>query len=258
MQTTLLSWFSTSPSHLHLPNPLNQLIEQRELCEAGNDGVKEQLQKSNRKKYGKRMTGEQRLEVAKLALKDKAIGKKYPHLAPRSISQWKGMLQKMLASGRKVEEIKTLQEIKLGRRPKAGHFIDAKAREYIVLLRSAGVPINASVIIGALQGMINKYGHQGHKSLEVKRSWAYSLARRLKLVKRAGTKKANKLPEDWQASKDNYLKRIRDTMRKYNIPEHLVINFDETGSTIVPSHDLHWLKKGQALCQLLEKMTNGR
>ena len=51
-----------------------------------------------------------------------------------------------------------------------------------------------------------------------------SFMNRMGLVKRKGTKAARKLPDDFPAIKVQYLKRIKEIVDQYKIPDQLIVN----------------------------------
>ena len=71
-------------------------------------------------------------------------------------------------------------------------------------------------------------------SIVLTKAWAVSLMKRMGLVKRKGTKGIKHLPGDFANIKSEYLKRINTVVKQYNIPDSLIINWDQTGSNYVP------------------------
>lgn len=55
------------------------------------------------------------------------------------------------------------------------------------------------------------------------------------LVKHKATKAAAKQPENFDIVKSSHLEAISSTVNKYHIPDDLIINWDQTGSALVPS-----------------------
>ena len=72
-------------------------------------------------------------------------------------------------------------------------------------------------------------------SVNITKSWAKSLLNRIGWVKRNGTKAASKVPANLKEIKEDFLKRVATTVTEYSIPPSMVVNFDETGVTIVPT-----------------------
>ena len=82
----------------------------------------------------------------------------------------------------------------------------------------------------------------------VSRGWCNSILRRLKFVKRKGTKAAKKVPVDAPEQIHRYLNRIHYTMKKYNIPPSMFVTFDESSSSLVPASD--WTLEEQGAAQV--------
>ena len=110
--------------------------------------------------------------------------------------------------------------------------------EYIKQLRPAGGIVNCNIVIAAAKGFISHKRpsllkeHGG--SLDLTKKWAESFLRCRGFVKRKATKAARKLPPDYPDLKIAYLKRIEDEVKNNDIPADLLINWDQTGSKLVP------------------------
>ena len=79
--------------------------------------------------------------------------------------------------------------------------------------------------------------HGGH--IEITKTWAMSLLKRMGYVKRkATTKRPHGISEeDFKNLKANYLHQIMQMVKLYNIPDSLITNLDETGIKLVPTGD---------------------
>ena len=66
------------------------------------------------------------------------------------------------------------------------------------------------------------------------RPWTNSFLQRNNLVKRKATKAAKMVQENFEEIKTNFLSEITEAVREHKIPDHLIINMDETGLRIVP------------------------
>ena len=81
--------------------------------------------------------------------------------------------------------------------------------------------------------MLKEYGG----SLEFKKSWAFSFLLRHGYVKHNATRASRKVPDDFEAIKAVYLQNISKVFKQYSIPLSMVINFDESGTRMVPVSD---------------------
>ena len=94
--------------------------------------------------------------------------------------------------------------------------------------------------------MHQKAPHLLHGENVITRAWCNSILRRIKFVKRKGTKAAKKVPADAAEQHRRYLNRVYYTMKRYNIPPSMFITFDETSSALVPSDDWTLEEEGSA------------
>ena len=120
--------------------------------------------------------------------------------------------------------------------------------KYVTSLRESGGIVNVSIMQSAVRGIIM------HKekcllaefggSLVINRTLAYSLLKRFGLVKRKGTKAARATPANFSILKEEYLARITKLVADHNIPDSLLINWDQTGIKLVPVSEWTMAKKG--------------
>lgn len=131
----------------------------------------------------------------------------------------------------------SLPENSRGRPPILGKY-DSEVIDYVRKLRNAGSVVNRHILIAGAKGIVEFKDRSllsengGHISLD--RSWAESFLRRIGFVKRKGTKAARKLPFDFEEQKTEFLASVEQIREEYNIPEELVINFDQTNVSIIP------------------------
>ena len=101
--------------------------------------------------------------------------------------------------------------------------------------------MSSSIVVAAAKGivchkarsMLKEYGG----SLELKKSWAFSFLIRHGYVKRKATRASRKVPDDFEAIKAVYLENISKVFKEYSIPLSMAINFDQTGTRMVPVSD---------------------
>ena len=70
-----------------------------------------------------------------------------------------------------------------------------------------------------------RYG--GH--INITKTFAISIFRRMGFVKRKGTKGVKHLPADLDSIKEKYVSKVNNVIKEHNIPDSLVINWDQTG-----------------------------
>ena len=140
-------------------------------------------------------------------------------------------------------EVRSLHKLKRGRKVMLGEQLDAKVKNYILALRNAGAPIGSSVVMAAGEGIVRAHDrtqlvqHGGH--IQITKTWALSLLKRIGFVKRKASTKAtpNMSGEEFQRVKDRFLKQLARMVQLRNVPDNLIINLDQTGVKLVPAGD---------------------
>ena len=120
---------------------------------------------------------------------------------------------------------------------------DVMVKEYIGALRKGGGIVNGAVLSGAIQGILSaeaphKLKSNGGDINPNSYSLIQSLYRRFKLVKRRGTSSRGVVDiEEIVGIKDKFVKEIESLILEHEIPNDLIINFDETSLPIIPASD---------------------
>ena len=83
-----------------------------------------------------------------------------------------------------------------------------------------------------------------YKTIELTDGWAKSVLGRMNLVKRKGTKAAHKLPENFLQVKKTFLDLVNESKKTHNIPDDLIVNWDQTGVNMVPQFAYTMAEKG--------------
>ena len=153
------------------------------------------------------------------------------------------------------EEIKeepiTITELETkprGRPVLLGEELDSLVQEFILNLRAASGVVNTTVVMGAAEGIIS-YGdasklssHGGH--VNICKSWAQSLLRRMRFVKRKCSTSGKISMAQFDECKEIFLADVAAEVLINDIPESLIINWDQTGLSIVPTGDWTMEKEG--------------
>ena len=125
---------------------------------------------------------------------------------------------------------------------------DQQVQQFVTALRETGGVVNTSTVIAAAKGLFKKADpplleeQGGYLNLE--RTWARSLLQRMDFVKRKGTKSAKHSPEELDKIKPKFHRRIARRVRKFGVPDELIINWDQTGVEVIPSGNWTMHKKG--------------
>ena len=148
----------------------------------------------------------------------------------------KAYLSKMQEAG--PEPIDELARHFRGRPVLLGKETDLKVQRFIRALRESGGPVSTPLVMAATKGLLKNetppilsdFG--GPVVLE--KTWARSLLQRMHFTKRKGTKAARKLPADLEVVREKFQRRIGRRVRKYGIPDELIINWDQTAVEVIP------------------------
>jgi len=222
---------------------------------AGNEGVHgSQSEKRKRKERGKRFVwdDEDRYRLGKLANEVsnkealKSAKKINPNANESTIRSFKKAYIIAIKANPALSSVQraALKKKKRGKPLKFGKH-DAEIVQYLRAIRKAGGKVNRTIVQGAALGILRRRApHMLYQRNVVSRGWCNSIRRRLKFVKRKGTKAAKKVPVDAPEQIHRYLNRIHYTMKKYNIPPSMFVTFDESSSSLVPASDGLWKSKG--------------
>ena len=141
------------------------------------------------------------------------------------------------------ESIQELPLKKNGRPLMLGE-LDQQVREYIRDLWAQGVVINTAVVLGAAEGIIMHKDANLLSSFNLTEGWAKYLLRRMGFVKRKGTTKAKGSVEHFEEVKRKYLQDMELVIAMDEIPDDLVVNFDQTGVHYIPVSDWTMAEEG--------------
>ena len=109
--------------------------------------------------------------------------------------------------------------------------LDSKLRSFLVHLRTAGGTVNRNVIYGVLMGLIKsdlqKWG--SYLDFNVTDGWIDYLYRRMYFSRRCATTSSPVITRAiWNAIRHLFLHDIAETVLKYQIPDKLIMNLDQT------------------------------
>ena len=99
-----------------------------------------------------------------------------------------------------------------------------------VVSRSTVIAIGKGVVMRHNKFHLKEFG--GH--IDLTKHWAESILHRMKFVKRRGSTKVHVLGDTFEHIKRNFLSDIKTKVVMEDIPSQLIINWDQTGISIVP------------------------
>jgi hypothetical protein len=119
--------------------------------------------------------------------------------------------------------------------------LDVDVQNWVRQVRLQGGVINARVVMAGAEAIVTK--HAKHKlecyggHITITKHYARSLLRRMGFVKRKGTKNVKQLPSDFEEIKASFVEKVSNVVKQHDIPDALVINWDQTGVQMVPGGD---------------------
>ncbi len=172
-------------------------------------------------------------------------------LKESTIRGWRDSYIKELKK-RKVEkksmDVTELPEKRRGRPLLLGAELDRQVQAYITTLRKNGAVVNTAIVMACAEGIVcNKdsnllSSNGGYISLT--KDWGKSLLRRMGLVKRRASTKSKVSIENFEELKEQYLLDIKACVEMDEVPDELIINWDQTGIHYVPVSSWTMEKEG--------------
>ena len=116
---------------------------------------------------------------------------------------------------------------------------DEKVKRFIQAVRRSGGCISTKLVLAGTTGLLKSakppilVEHGG--SITIDKSWARSVLDRMGYSKRKGTKGIKHRPDDMDDISGRFHRRIGRRVRKFDVPDALVINWDQTAVEVVPA-----------------------
>ncbi len=245
----MLAWLKTAPkpsrsTHPALPDPNAEPTEGAAAAtEAANIAIQEDVIEPAAKKQRRAYNihpPEFRAKVARYALQHgnsttaRQFSTKEKKLGESTVRRWvKELKTKMTTDQVDYNDVQVLKPAARGRPTLLPKVIDAMVQEHIKKLRRAGGIVNRKIAIATARGLVTHHDRtllqENGGYILLGKSWAESLFQRMGYVQRKGTKAGRKLPNDFPAIKEEYLLNIKSIVKEHNIPDELIVNFDQTG-----------------------------
>ena len=222
--------------------------------------VKKIQEKGKKRGVYTRLSQEEKAVIAKYA-SENGVPKALIHFKEKkvreaSVRDWKRAYENELKTkckSAKIGEAITVRSLpakKRGRPPILGEKMDQSLRDIIVGMRSRGTPIGTTVVIGIGRGLIMKSKNVSpgyycaSENIELSREWAKSVLRRMGYSKRRASSSTKISPENFADVQKLFLNDIRSVVVMEDIPEDLILNWDQTAMKIVPSSSWTMEKRG--------------
>ena len=121
---------------------------------------------------------------------------------------------------------------------------------YVKTIRDGGGIVNGAIVAGAIQGILSaeapwRLKVNGGDIDPASPSLIQSTYRSYNLVKRKGTSSRGVVDKiEVDAIKNKFVAEIEALILEFQIPNELIINYDETGLPIIPVSDYTMAEKG--------------
>ena len=164
----------------------------------------------------------------------------FPDLKWSTVNDWKAAIirKKRVSDAQSDEPVVELVDKKRGRPAMLPEEITREVMEYIRAVRDGGGVVNTAVVIAAALGMVKRRQpsllecNGGYVSL--KKSWAKYLLGKMNYVKRRATTKHKVTVSNFEQLKQEFLMNIKAVVTFEEIPDNLIINWDQTGIKYIP------------------------
>ena len=198
-----------------------------------------------------KFSDEDRFEIGKYAALHgpkstiRTFKKEHPQLKESTVRAFREKYHSSLKAKKVGTAItKKLPSLKRGR-PLLLGTIDEKVKNFLFALRQKGGVVNTVVAIATAKALIERSKDEHLKLIDLESCyWAKSLFRRMGFVKRASTTSRPEIP--YGARKEAELifhNDIAYKVEKFQIPESLIINIDQTPSKFAPASSRTLAKK---------------
>ena len=143
---------------------------------------------------------------------------------------------------------KKLPYKKRGRPLLLGDYLDEQLRAYVAEICQLGLVVNISDLKAAAKGLVlhhdSNWSRENGGHLELSTHWAKGRLRKLGFSKRRVMTKASLTPVDFEERKAQFVFDAQAIIELEEIPDDLVVNWDQTGIHYVPVSDWTMEKVG--------------
>ena len=213
--------------------------------------------KKKRGEYNK-YSDEAKLKIGKYAC-EHGVMKAVRHFKEKNVKEstvrdWKKIYERVLKEKCAIAEpgdevtVLSLPCKPRGRPTLLGENLDKDLQQLVLELRSRGSPISTSVVLGLGRGLLLKHNKrmlvEFGGSIQLNKEWARSVFRRMGFTKRRANSKSKVLPDHFSNLKRQFLREVEAVTKIEDIPNNLIINWDQTALKLVPSGSWTMERKG--------------
>ena len=255
----LKSGSSTSKNLPDENGPLCKEVPASSIREANMEVMEVMRSSAGKRASYLKIAAEKKAVIAKYAAENgivAALGhfaKDYPDgsLKESTVRGWKKeYLNELARRKRNGEElsVKSLPSAKTGRPLTLGSTLDNQVQAYLIATREAGGVVNSEVAIAAAVGIVRKKDSnllaQNGGHIVLTRDWARSLLGRMGFVKRKANTKAKLAVTDFNELKSQFINDVRTFKDLEEVPDCLILNWDQTAIKYVPVAEWTMEKQG--------------
>ena len=154
-------------------------------------------------------------------------------------------------SDSKVLLIKSLPTEVQGRLLLLGQDLNKAVQEYIEAMRAAGGVVSMAIVMAAAVGIVSscdvtKLSLHG-EYVNITKTWAKSLLKQMGYVKKKGSNAGKMSPTQFAGIQEVFLADIKAQVLMNDIPDELIINWDQTGVPLVPTGEWTMHRAGEKI-----------
>ena len=177
---------------------------------------------------------------------------RYPNMNESTVRGFRKKYEHMLK--KKTLSDKIPSEVR-GRPLLLGH-VDMMVQQFIVSLRNRGGFVSRAIAVATANVLLERCQDPALRCIVPTLGWAKSLYQRMGFKRRATTTAKLPIPEGAKEElKILFLTDIVTYKEKYNVPESLILNLDQTSSKLIQTSRYTWAKGGSKDIPLADKRT---
>ena len=130
--------------------------------------------------------------------------------------------------------------------------------KYVLAVHDAGGVVNTAIVIAVASGIARRMkpelleSNEGHVALPIQKDWAKYLLGKMNFVKqKATTKKSKMTMADFDELKDNFLMDIKAFATMEEVPDDMILNWDQTAIKYIPVSNWTMATEGSKRIELI-------
>ncbi len=261
-EMSLYQFFTKTSKRGDLPDPTGPLsasLSSAVIKEANEAVTAETRSKGKRRGSYATFTPEQQAEIGTYASLhgNPAAVRHYSkqmetELKLTSVQTWKtkylAEVNRKVKAGESDATVKSLPIKKRGKPLLLGEKLDSEVKTYIHAVREEGGVVTTAITMAAATAIVRKADRnllaENGGPITITNNWAKSLLHRMNFVKRRGSSTTKLTVTNFDEIKEQFIIDVNAAVELEDIPPQLVINWDQTGISIVPGSSWTMEAKG--------------